>query len=119
MLCADHHWELIPPRTPEARVAGELSLRACTLQERYPGAHGQAPGQKGAHTKRRPMPRRMDDGALAYATKADAAMTSELNLAKQLLLSNVRTTNSLVERVTYSASTDALTSMSSVDSFEK
>ena len=61
----------------------------------------------------------MDDGVLAYANKAEAATTSELKLAKQLLLSDVRNINSLVERVTYSESTDALTSMSSVDSFEK
>ena len=61
----------------------------------------------------------MDDGVLAYANKAEAATTSKLKLAKQLLLSDVRTINYLVEQVTYSASTDTLTSMSSVDSFEK
>jgi hypothetical protein len=43
----------------------------------------------------------MDDGTLAYANEAEAASTSKLKLA---------------DRVTYSASTDALTSMSSVDS---
>jgi hypothetical protein len=45
----------------------------------------------------------MDDGALAYTTKAEAASTSKLKLA---------------DRVTYSVSTDPLTSMSSVHSFE-
>jgi hypothetical protein len=52
------------------RVASELSLRACTLRERYPGAHAQVPHQKDAHTKRRLRPSRMDDGALADANKA-------------------------------------------------
>ncbi len=46
----------------------------------------------------------MDNGALAYANKAETVLTSELKL---------------VDRVPDSASTDALTSMSSVDSFEK
>jgi hypothetical protein len=32
-LRADHHWQLIPPGTPEAQVAVKLSLRACTLRE--------------------------------------------------------------------------------------
>ncbi len=58
----------------------ELSLRACTLREPYPGARAQAPLQKGAHTKRRPRPRRMDDGALADTSKAEAAPTSKLKL---------------------------------------
>ena len=80
-LRADHCRQLIPPRTPEARVAAELSLRACTLRERYPGARARAPRQKGAHTERRPRPRRMDNGALAYANKAEAAPTSKLKLA--------------------------------------
>ncbi len=44
----------------------------------------------------------MDDGALAYANKAEAATTRELKLAKQLLLSDVRTINSLVDLVTNS-----------------
>jgi hypothetical protein len=81
MLRADHHRQLIPPRTPEAQVAAELSVRACTLQERYPGARVQAPRQKDAHIKCRPRPRRMDDGALAYANKAEAAPTSKLQWA--------------------------------------
>ncbi len=80
-LRADHRRQLIPPRTPEARVATELSLRACTLREQYPGARARAPRQKGAHTERRPRPRRMDNGALAYANKAEAATTSKLKLA--------------------------------------
>jgi hypothetical protein len=80
-LRANHHQQLIPPRTPKARVAGELSLRACTLRERYPGARARALRQKGAHTERQPRPRRMDDDALAYANKAEAAPTSKLKLA--------------------------------------
>jgi hypothetical protein len=81
MLRADHRWGLIHHRTPEARVAAELSVRARTLRERYPGARARAPHQKGAHTERRPRPRRMDDGALAYANKAEAVTTSKLKLA--------------------------------------
>ena len=56
MLRADHRRQLIPPRTPEARVAAELSLRAHTLREQYPGAHAQAPRQKDANIERRPRP---------------------------------------------------------------
>ena len=40
----------------------------------------------------------MDNGVLAYANKAEAATTSELKLTKQLLLSDVRNINSLVEQ---------------------
>ncbi len=92
-LLANHHWQLIPPRTPKQRVATEFSLRAYTLRERYPGARAQAPCQKGAHIERQPRPRRMDDGALADANKAEAATTNKLELTKpkQLVLSNVRT----------------------------
>jgi hypothetical protein len=75
-LRADHCWRLIPRGTPEAQVAAELSVRAYTLQEQHPGARARAPCQKGAHTERRPRPRRMDDGALADANKAKAATTS-------------------------------------------
>ncbi len=98
-LCANHCRQLIPPGTPKARVAAELSVRACTLQERYPGVRTRAPHQKGAHIERRPRPRQMDDGALADANKAEAATTNKLELTKpkQLLLSDVRTINSLVE----------------------
>ncbi len=53
----------------------ELSLQACTLQKQYPGARVQAPRQKDADIERRPRPRRMDDGVLAYANKAGAAIT--------------------------------------------
>jgi hypothetical protein len=74
-LRADHRRRLIPSGTPEARVAAELSVRAPTLQELYPGARAQAPRQKGAHIERRPRPRQMDDGALANANKAEAATT--------------------------------------------
>jgi hypothetical protein len=81
MLRADHRRQLIPPGTPEARVAAELSLQACTPQERYPDARARAPHQKGAHTKRQPRPRRMDNGALAFANKAEAATTNKLKLA--------------------------------------
>ncbi len=101
-LRTNHCRKLIPPRTPEARVATELSLRARTLREQYPGARAQVPHQKDAHIERRPRPHRMDDGVLAYANKAEAVTTRELKLAKQLLLSDVRTINSLVDRVTYS-----------------
>jgi hypothetical protein len=80
-LRADHRRQLIPPRTPEAQVAAELSIRARTLRERYPGARAQAPHQKDAHIERRPRPRRMDDGALAYANKVKAAPSSKLKLA--------------------------------------
>ena len=81
MLRVNHHRRLIPHRTPEARVAAELSLQACTLQEQYPGARTQAPRQKDAHTERRPRQRQMDDGTLADAIKAEAAPTSKLKLA--------------------------------------
>ncbi len=74
-LRADHCQRLIPRGTPEARVAAELSVRARTLQELYPGALAQAPHQKGAHIERRPRPRWMDNGALADANKAEAATT--------------------------------------------
>jgi hypothetical protein len=73
---ADHRRQLIPRGAPEARVAAELSVRACTLRELYPGARAQAPRQKDAHIERRPRPHRMDDGALANANKAEAATTS-------------------------------------------
>ena len=79
-LHADHCWWLIPPRTLEAWVAEELSLRACTLREQYPGACAQAPHQKDAHTKRRLRPRQMDDGTHADASKAEAEPTSKLKL---------------------------------------
>ncbi len=75
-LRADHRRQLIPCGTPEAQVAAELSVRALTLQELYPGARAQALRQKGAHIERRPRPRRMDDGALANANKAEAATTT-------------------------------------------
>ncbi len=81
MLRADHPWRLIPPGTPAAQVAAELSLRARTLRERYPGARMQAPHQKDAHIERWPRPRRMDDGALAYANETEAELTSKLKLA--------------------------------------
>ena len=81
MLRTNHRRQLIPPRTPEARVAAELSLRACTLRERYPGARARAPRQKGAHIERWPRPCRMDDGALADANKAEAGPSSKLKLA--------------------------------------
>jgi hypothetical protein len=82
MLHANHCRQLIPPRTPEVRAAAELSLRACTLREQYPGARTRAPRQKGAHTKCGLRPHRMDGGVLAYANKAEAATTSKLKLAK-------------------------------------
>jgi hypothetical protein len=58
----------------------ELSLRACTPWEQYPGARAQAPRQKDAHTERWWRPRRMDDGALADANKAEAAPIESLTL---------------------------------------
>ncbi len=82
-LRADHRRRLISSGTPEARVAAELSLRARTLQERYPGACAQAPRQEGAHIERRPRLRRMDEGALADANKAEAVTTNKLELASQ------------------------------------
>ncbi len=75
-LRADHRRRLIPRGTPKARVAAELSVRARTLRELYPGARAQAPRQKDAHIQRWPRPRRMDDGALANANKAEAVTTS-------------------------------------------
>jgi hypothetical protein len=81
-LRADSRRRLIPRGTPKAQVAAELSVPARTLRERYPGAHAQAPRQKGARIERRPRPRRTDDGALADANKAEAAMT-KLELASQ------------------------------------
>jgi hypothetical protein len=80
MLRADHRRWLIPPRSPKAQVAAELSLPAFTLWEWYPGARAQVPRQKDAHTNRRPRPRRMDDGALADANKAEAAPIESLTL---------------------------------------
>ncbi len=80
---ADHRRRLIPPGTPKAQVAAELSVRACTLQEQHTGARAQAPCQKEAHIERRPRLRRMDDGALADANKAEAATTNKLELASQ------------------------------------
>jgi hypothetical protein len=62
------------------RVEAELSIRACTLQEPYPGAPIQAPRQKDAHTKRRPRPHWLDDGVLADANKAEAALIESLTL---------------------------------------
>ncbi len=98
-LRADHCRQLIPPRTPKARVAAELSLRACTLREQHPGARGRAPRQKGAHTEHQPRPRWMDNGALADANKVEAATTS---WQSSFYLARLRTINSLVDRVTYS-----------------
>ena len=80
-LRADHHRRLIPHGTPESRVVAELSVRACTLREQHPGARARAPHQKGADIERRPRLRRMDDGALADANKAEAATTNKLKLA--------------------------------------
>ena len=82
MLLANCCQQLIPRGTPKAQVAAELSVRAHTLRERYPGARAQAPRQKGARIERRPRPRRMDNGALADANKAEAA-TTKLELASQ------------------------------------
>jgi hypothetical protein len=87
-LRTDHRRQLIPPKSPEARVASESSLRACTLQKRYPGTRARAPRQKDAYIERRPRPRRMDDGALAYANKAEAATTNKPKLAKLKLESS-------------------------------
>jgi hypothetical protein len=81
-LLADRRRRLIPRGTPKAQVAVELSVRAHTLQERYPGARVQAPRQKVARIERRPRPRRTDDGALADANKAEAP-TTKLELASQ------------------------------------
>ncbi len=75
-LRANRRRQLIPRRTPKAQVAAELSVRACTLQERYPGARAQAPRQKGARIEPRPRPPRTDDGTLADANKAEAATTT-------------------------------------------
>jgi hypothetical protein len=75
-LRADRRRRLIPCGTPKAQVAAELSVRARTLRERYPGARARAPRQKGAHIERWPRPRRTDDGALADANKAEAATTT-------------------------------------------
>ncbi len=82
-LRADHRQQLIPRGPPEAQVAAELSVRARTLRELYPGACAQAPRQKEAHIERRPRLRRMDNGALADANKAEAATTNKLELASQ------------------------------------
>ncbi len=81
-LRANHHWPLITPRTPKERAAAELSPWAWTLQEQYPGARARAPHQKGAHTERRPRSRRMDDGPLAGANKAEAAPIESLSLCR-------------------------------------
>ncbi len=82
-LRVNHCRQLIPPGTPKARVAAELSVLACTLRERYPGGRARAPRQKGAHIERRPRPHRMDNGALADANKAETATTNKLELASQ------------------------------------
>ncbi len=81
-LRADRCRQLIPRGTPKAQVAAELSVRACTLRERYPCARAQVPRQKGARIERRPRPHRTDDGVLADANKAEAA-TTKLELASQ------------------------------------
>jgi hypothetical protein len=83
MLRANHRRQLIPRGILKARVAAELSVRARTLRELHPGARALAPRQKGAHIERRSRPRRMDDGALADANKAEAARTNKLKLASQ------------------------------------
>ena len=75
-LLADRCRRLIPRGTPKAQVAAESSIQARTPQELYPGARAQAPRQKGARIERWPRPRRTDDGALADANKAEAAMTT-------------------------------------------
>ena len=69
-------------------MAAELSVQARTLQERYPGARVQAPRQKGAHIERQPRLRRMDDGALADANKAEAATTQQAKASKLKLKSS-------------------------------
>ena len=84
MLSADHLGNLIPPRTPKAQVAAELSPRAWTLQEQYPGARPQTPLQKEAHTKRSPRPCWMDDGTHADANKAEAAPFESRTLSMSL-----------------------------------
>ena len=56
-LLADRRWRLIPRGTPKAQVAAELSVRAPTLRELYPGA-------------------RVARDALANANKAEAATTT-------------------------------------------
>ena len=75
---------LIPPRTPGARVAAELSPRAWTLQERYPGARAQAPCQKEAQTERLPRPHQLDDGTHADINKAEAAPIESQTLGMSL-----------------------------------
>ena len=134
----DHCRRLIPPRTPKARLAAELSLRVCTLREQYPGAHAQAPHQKDAQTEHWLRPHRLNDGMHANASKAYAAPTSKLKLKSSKLkldLSHVLAAclgkTAFFEKLSFqqsqemgskkqlSASTVALTSMSSVDSFEK
>ncbi len=80
-LRADHRRQLIPSRTPEARVVAELSVRACTLRERYP--FGVRKRRANREPICRPRPRRMDGGALADANKAEAATTNKLELASQ------------------------------------
>ncbi len=79
-LRLDCRRRLINRGTPKAQVAAELSIRARTLQEQYPGTRVQAPRQTGARIVRWPRPRRTDDGALADANKAEAA-TTKLELA--------------------------------------
>jgi hypothetical protein len=81
MLCADQRRRLIPPRTPKAQVVAELSLQACTLREWYPGVPAHASRQKDAHTERWLRPRRMDDGTLTDANKAEAVPIESLTLS--------------------------------------
>ena len=99
-----------------------------------------APHQKDAQTEHQPRPRWLDDGTHADASKAEAAPTSKLKLKSSKLkigLSHIlsvclgKTAFLFLKKLLFwqswemgskkqlLASTDALTSMSSVDSFEK
>ena len=73
MLPANHRWQSIPLKTPEAQVAAELSLRTCTLREQNPGTRAYVSCQKDVHIKRQPRPHRMDGGTLADANKAETS----------------------------------------------
>jgi hypothetical protein len=84
MLCADIIG--IPPRTPGAQVAAELSPRAWTLQDRYPGVSVRAPHQKEAHTKRWPRPHWLDDDTHADTNKAEAAPIEPRTLGRLVLI---------------------------------
>ena len=71
LLPADHRRAEIAPSDPEVQLAAEVRARACTLQERCPGARARAPRQKGAQPDRR-LSRYQLDGVKQRQVKSRA-----------------------------------------------